>query len=135
MHIKRAILAAVLVWVLGVSVYTASYFFHFLEDPELQANLMLTLAVIPGALLGAFMYYKGGLETHGLRLGGFMFGMAMILDAIITVPLFIIPLGGTHLSFFTDPGFWLIALLYIGVVVLYWKLKVVKLKTSVSKIG
>jgi len=133
MHIKRALLAAVLVWILGVSVYTASYFFHFLEDPELQANLMLTLAVIPGALLGAFMYYKGGLETHGLKLGGFMFATAMALDAIITVPLFIIPLGGTHLTFFTDPGFWLIALLYIGVVVLYWKLKVVRPKLGVSE--
>lgn len=135
MNIKRAILAAVLVWVLGVSVYTASYLFSFLEDAELQANLMLTLAVIPGALLGAFIYYKGGQETHGLRLGGFMFATAMILDTIITVPLFILPLGGTHLSFFTDPGFWLIALLYIGVVMLYWKLKVVKPRTSLSRLG
>lgn len=133
MHIKRALLAAVLVWILGVGVYISSYFFHFLEDAELQANLMLTLAVIPGALLGAFIYYKSGQKTHGLKLGGFMFATAMILDAIITVPLFILPLGGTHLSFFTDPGFWLIAFLYIGVVALYWKLKVVRLKPSVSE--
>ena len=135
MHIKRALLAAVLVWILGVGVYISSYFFHFLEDAELQANIMLTLAVIPGALLGAFIYYKSGQKTHGLKLGGFMFATAMILDAIITVPLFILPLGGTHLSFFTDPGFWLIALLYIGVVMLYWKLKVVKPRTTLSRLG
>lgn len=128
MKIKRAFLAAVLVWVIGVSVYSASYFVHILADPELQANILLTLAVIPASLLGAFIYYKNGQQTHGLRLGAFMFATAMVLDAIITVPLFIMPLGGTHFTFFMDLGFWLIALLYIGMVALYWKLKVAEAK-------
>lgn len=127
MNIKRAFFAAVIVWTMGVGAYTASYLFDFMENPELQANIVLTLAVIPSALLGAFIYYKRGHQTHGLRLGAFMFIVAMILDAIITVPLFIMPAGGNHLTFFTDPGFWVIALLYVGSVTLYWKLKVAKM--------
>lgn len=127
MNIKRAFFAAVIVWTIGISAYTASYLFDFMGNPELQANIVLTLAVIPTALLGAFIYYKSGYQTHGLRLGTFMFIIAMILDAIITVPLFIMPAGGNHLTFFTDPGFWIIALLYVGSVTLYWKLKIAKM--------
>ena len=55
-----------------------------------------------------------------------MFLGAMILDAIITVPLFIIPNGGSHLSFFGDPGFWLIGLEYVSVVAVYWQFNIVR---------
>lgn len=124
MNIKRAILSALIVWVLGVSAYTASFFFDLMENPELQANLVLTIALIPIVFFGARFYYKTGHRTNGFKLGAVMFLIAMALDAMITVPVFIIPEGGNHLTFFTDPGFWLIAVEYIMVVVLYWRLRV-----------
>jgi hypothetical protein len=52
-----------------------------------------------------------------------MFLGAMILDACITVPVFIIPNGGDYLSFFGDPGFWLIAVEYISIVAAYWQIE------------
>ena len=55
-----------------------------------------------------------------------MFSSAIVLDALITVPVFIIPHGGNHLSFFGDPGFWLIGFEYVTVVAAYWKFKVTK---------
>ena len=33
----------------------------------------------------------------------------IILDVLFTLPVFIMPYGGNDISFFTDPGFWLIA--------------------------
>ena len=125
MNIKRAILSAAIVWILGVSAYIGSFFFEWMEDPELQANLILTFALIPSAILGTHFYYRKRHNTNGFKLGVIMFITAMALDAMITVPLFIIPEGGSHITFFMDPGFWLIAVEFILVVGLYWRLRVV----------
>ena len=109
MNIKQAIISATIIWTLGVSAYVVSYFFRWMENPELQANLVLTLALIPSAMLGTHLYYRKRKNINGFKLGAFMFIIAMILDAALTVPLLVIPNGGSHLSFFLDPGFWMIA--------------------------
>jgi hypothetical protein len=119
MDIKRAIISAILVWTLGVTAYIMSYLVEVMNNPELQANVVLTLAVIPSAILGAKFYYKKGANTNGFKLGILLFFIAMFLDAVITVPLFILPAGGNHLSFFSDPVFWLIGLEYILIVGIY----------------
>lgn len=124
MNIKRAILATLMVWIFGVVAFITSFSIPLLEDPMLQANLVLVMALIPATMLGARFYYKGGLLTHGLALGAFMFGITILLDGAITVPLFIIPEGGDHISFFADPWFWLIGLMYVSVVTLYWGIKI-----------
>lgn len=120
-NVKNALLSGAITWTLAVTAFTASYFIPFLSDPDLQANLVLSIALIPSASIGAHLYYRKGYHTNGFILGATMFLMAMILDALITVPVFIIPFGGNHFTFFTDPGFWMIAVEYVGVVVLYWQ--------------
>lgn len=129
MEIKRAIIATSIVWVLGVSAYILSHFVKIMDNPELQANVVLTLALIPSAILGTKFYYKNGAHTNGFKLGVFMFLITIGLDALITVPVFIIPAGGDHLSFFSDPGFWIIGLVYILVVILYTGIRS-KMRTS-----
>lgn len=129
MEIKRAIIATSIVWVLGVSAYILSHFVKIMDNPELQANVVLTLALIPSAILGTKFYYKNGAHTNGFKLGIFMFLITIGLDALITVPVFIIPAGGDHLSFFSDPGFWIIGLVYILVVILYTGIRS-KMRTS-----
>jgi hypothetical protein len=129
MEIKRAILATSIVWVLGVSAYILSHFVKIMDNPELQANVVLTLTLIPSAILGTKFYYKNGAHTNGFKLGVFMFLITIGLDALITVPVFIIPAGGDHLSFFSDPGFWIIGLVYILVVILYTGIRS-KMRTS-----
>lgn len=119
----RAIIVGGFIWVLGSSFYAASYLFPFLEDLELQANLVLALAIIPNAWMGARIYYKGA-NMYGPTVGTIVVLTAILLDAIITVPYLIVPQGGTYQSFFGAPAFWLIALEYFMVVVLYWLLKV-----------
>ncbi len=126
LNLKHIILSSLLVYVLGILAFIGSYFVPIMEDSDLQANIVLMAAIIPAAYLGAYLYYLRGNTTHGLVLGSAMFSSAIVLDAIITVPVFIIPNGGNHLTFFGDPGFWLIGLEYVAVVAAYWKLKVAK---------
>ena len=125
-NFKHVIISCLVVYVLGILAFIGSYFVPIIEDPDLQANIALMAALIPAAYLGAYLYYRRGNTTHGLVLGSAMFSSAIVLDALITVPVFIIPHGGNHLSFFGDPGFWLIGLEYVAIVATYWKLKVAK---------
>lgn len=122
-HIKSIFFSAVIVWILGVTAFVASYFVPVMSDPDLQANWVLSIALIPSAALGAHIYYRKGHKANGFVLGVHMFLVAMILDALITVPVLIMPYGGNHISFFTDPGFWLIAVEYVSVVAAYWQIE------------
>lgn len=119
---KHAAISSAVVYVLGILAFVGSFFVPIMDDPDLQANLALMVAIIPAAYLGAHIYYRKGYKTNGFVLGSAMFLSAIVLDSIITVPVFIIPNGGNHLSFFTDPGFWLIGFEYIIVIVAYWRL-------------
>jgi len=119
MEIKRAIISAAIIWIIGVTAYILSYFVVIMDNPELQGNLVLIITLVPSTFLGIKYYYKNGTHTTGFKLGVFMFLVTFCLDALITVPLFIIPAGGNHLTFFTDPWFWLIGLEYILLVGIY----------------
>ena len=123
LNIKHAIISSLVVYLIGITSYIVSYFIPLLDDKDLQANLVLMIAIIPAVLIGANLYYRRGYSTKGLLLGTVMFLGAMILDALITVPFFIIPYGGSYLSFFGDPGFWLIAIEYVAVITIVSKLK------------
>lgn len=122
MKTSRAILVGAGIWALAVSLYTLSYQVRILDDPDQQANLVLSVVVIPLVWLGSRLYYKKDSAAHGLKVGGVFLLTAALLDAAITVPLFIIPIGGNHYSFFTDPGFWAIAGEMVGTTVLYYAL-------------
>nr|WP_223826610.1 DUF5367 family protein [Flagellimonas sp. S3867] len=95
-----------------------------MEDLEKQANIVLFIAVMPLVWLGCHYYYKKDKTTHGFKVGQIMLLTSAALDAIITVPAFVLPNGGSHFSFFTSAGFWVIAFEFIVVAVLYWYIKV-----------
>lgn len=126
LNFKHTIISSVAVYVLGILAYVGSFLVQAMDDPDLQANLVLMVAIIPAAYFGAHLYYRRGHKTGGFFLGFAMFAGAILLDSLITVPVFITPNGGDHLSFFSDPGFWLIGVEYVVVVAAYWRLKVAK---------
>lgn len=130
MNLKSLIISAIIIWTLGVIAYVASYFVPVMADPDLQANWVLSIALIPAVLFGAHIYYRKGYKTNGFKLGVAMFMVTICLDALITVPLFIIPYGGNYITFFTDVGFWLLAIEYVSVVAAYWQIKKVVLASS-----
>ena len=123
LNLKHAFISSLVIYILGIIAFVGSYFVPVMEDVDLQANLVLMIAIVPAVLLGSHLYYRRGHFTPGLPLGLVMFLGAMVLDAIIIVPLFMMPYGETHLSFFSDPGFWLIALEYVAVVFIFSRFK------------
>ena len=88
------------------------------SNPDLVANTVLFCAVPLVAAVGARFYYQQA-AAKGVVLGLFMFAVAGSLDAIITVPLLIMPAGGSYKSFYGDPGFWIIGVEYVAAVALY----------------
>ena len=120
----KAIIIGIFIWILGVSIYTVSYFIPFMENMELQANLVLATALIPCAWLGAKVYYMKGVNMHGLKLGAIVVLTAILLDALVTMPYLILPNGGSYQNFFGVPAFWLIVTEYFLIVFAYWYFRV-----------
>lgn len=119
MNYKRAIKTGAFIWVIGVSFFLLGSYLPIINDPELQANLILALAFIPLGWLGARYYYKRGDETPGYQLAFILVVIAALLDATLTVPIFLLPAGIDHTAFFGALGFWLLAVEYAGIVMLY----------------
>lgn len=119
----RAISIGIIIWIIGVSVFTLSSYISILENAEQQANLLLFITVMPLVWFGAKQFYKKDTNTHGYWVGQTFFLTATALDALITVPFFVIPNGGSYYQFFTDLGFWLIGFEFISITVLYWYIK------------
>lgn len=124
MKTKRAILTGVVIWIIAVLLYSLSFSVIIFEDATTQANTVLFIAVMPLVWLGCQYYYKKDLHTHGIKVGQTMLLTSVALDAIITVPLFEIPNGGSHYSFFTAPAFWIIAFEFLAVAALYYFIRV-----------
>ena len=127
----RAITTAILIWILGVGIFISYFSVPLMQDPEFQANLTLALAMIPLAWFGAKFYYKKDQSLHGIKLGTIMVSIAILLDALITVPFLMIPQGGSYQEFFGSLSFWIIVLEYFSVVTIYW---VVNIRPSTKSI-
>jgi len=112
------IVYGVLVWILGASFYLLSYYVPILENTEQQSNIVMALAIIPSACLGTYLFYKKSyIKPSSLALTFIL--VATILDALITVPVFIIPNGGSFSAFFGDPMFYTIVVEFYFIVLYY----------------
>lgn len=116
----RLFVSAAIVWLLELVVYLGSYAVSTSLSPALQANIALCIAAPLFIWLAAIYYYSSGLRTVGFMAGIGIFVIAGSFDAIITVPVFILPEGGTYEEFFTDPWFWVIGIEFVSVVTAYW---------------
>lgn len=124
MKTQRSILLGIAIWIIGILFYSISYAIPILENPETQANIVLFVAVMPLVWFACSFYYKKDTKTHGFKVGQTLLLTAVALDALITVPFFVMPQGGSHYSFFTSLGFWIIAFEFIAVATLYWYIRV-----------
>ena len=124
MKTKYAILLGICIWIIAILFYLISYAIPILENPETQANVVLFVVVMPLVWFACSIYYKLDKKTHGLKVGQTMLLTAVALDALITVPFFVMPNGGNHYSFFTSIGFWIIAFEFLVVASLFWYARV-----------
>ena len=132
MKTQRAILLGIAIWIIAILFYSISYAIPILENLHTQANVVLFVVVMPLVWFGCYFYYKKDNKTHGLKVGQTLLLTAVALDALITVPLFVLPNGGSHYSFFTSVGFWIIAFEFLLVASLYWYARVYS-KNLISK--
>lgn len=51
LNIRHAIFSSVAVYVLGILAFVGSFLVQAMDDPDLQANLVLMVAIIPAAYL------------------------------------------------------------------------------------
>jgi len=123
-----SIVCAILVWILGVSLYQLSFYVPFLENPEQQSNIVLVIAIIPSACLGTYLFYKKSyMKPSALALTFII--LATVLDVLITVPAFIIPNGGSYSEFFGDPMFYTIIIEFYFIVLYFGNHLTKKIKT------
>ena len=120
----RIIAVGIIIWIIGVCLYASSYYVQLLENAEQQANIWLSIVIIPLVWFGARLYYGKDNGANGFKVGLVFFIISGILDALITVPFTMLPYGGTYSDFFLDFGFWFIGLEFIITTTLYWYLKV-----------
>lgn len=132
MNTIKTILVGAAIWLGGVCIYTISYVIPILKDVELQANISLAIGLIPIAWFAARFYFKKESLSHSVKAAFSMLLTAILLDVLITVPLLIIPYGGSYQSFFTGFSFWLIAAEYLSVILFYARMKANKIKTMNS---
>ena len=120
MKIFRALIIGILIWFTGVATFIGAFFLPILENRELQSNIALFLAIGPIVWYASHGYYNSKSKTNGLLIGAIFFAISGLLDALITVPFLLAPYGATHAEFFTDPGFWLIGMIFIGVTTVFY---------------
>ena len=113
-----SVICGILVWTLGVSFYLLSFYVPILENSELQSNIVLALGIIPSACLGTYLFYTKS-QLKPSKLGLTFVIVATLLDVIITVPVFIIPNGGSYSEFFGDPMFYTIIVEFYFIVLYY----------------
>ena len=118
LNLKKAVLSGLITYGIAITFFLLSFLIPIMKNPELQANITLAVVIIPAALIGARFYLRKE-SVNGILLGSTMFLIAGVMDALITVPFFVIPAGGDYISFFTDPGFWIIGLIFDTAIALY----------------
>lgn len=129
MKTQRAIFLGIAIWIIAILFYSISYAIPILEDLDTQANIVLFVVVMPLVWFGCYFYYKKDNKTHGIKVGQTMLLTAVALDALITVPFFVMPNGGNHYTFFTSLGFWIIAFEFLVIASLYWYTRVYTKRT------
>ena len=123
-----SIACGILVWILGVFMYLLSLQAPILENTTLQSNIVLVLGIIPSSYIGTYLFYsKNYLKPSTLALT--FVTIATLLDALVTVPMFIISDGGSYSSFFGDPMFYII-LVEFYFMVLYFGIHLTKTRKA-----
>ncbi len=118
MKTTRAILSGIIVWILGVAIYVTSFYIPVLDNAELQANIALAIGLLFLAWFSATTYFMKYPAASATKLAVIMVGIAILLDAAITVPLLVLPVGGTYEDFFGATSFWFIASEYFLTIIL-----------------
>lgn len=73
-----------------------------LKLSEITVWIIHYIFLIPAAILCAWLYYRSDDKLNGFTLGLLMVIVGIALDMITTVPYFVIPQGGSYLTYFSN---------------------------------
>lgn len=124
MNSFRAILSGALVWLLIFITFGVLAYIPGIKDSMNQQALIVGILIIPYAMVGATFYYKNNKKDNGIILGLIMVFTALVLDALITVPFFSIPNGGSYSSFYSYIFLWVLVFINLTTVYFYWQFKI-----------
>ncbi len=124
MKYLRAVFSGSVVWILISITFMILTFIPVIKESLNQQALVVAILIVPYSLFGAYLYYKDGNKHNGLLLGIIMVVVALLLDALITVPFIEIPSGGSYISFYFYPVLWVFVGINIATVYLFWKVKI-----------
>lgn len=123
MNYLRAVLSGVILWISVAATFFILEHTPILKDSIPIQTAIICLFIIFYSSIGASFYYKKAISATGFQVGIIMSLTAILLDALLFVPLVEIPKGSSYLEFFSNPLLWILAVLNIATVYLYWKTK------------
>lgn len=99
----KAILYGALIWAIMFVLWSIMLFTPIIKDIEILQYILGYIVLIVAVVFTTKLYYKSKDKTNGFLIGLIFAVVGIILDAIITVPLFTIPQGTGYVDFFLNP--------------------------------
>lgn len=102
----RAIVAGIIAWALIFVEWSIIIFMPGVKDIGDWQYLIHYVLLIPIVIAGVSFYYGGKKkpkDKNNIALGVIMLATGLILDALVTIPFFVIPQGGSFLEFYLSP--------------------------------
>lgn len=99
----KPVIFGIILWILIVMLVSIQTFIFPIQDAGIWSPLPLTIhfiSVILAVLIMSFWYYRSGEKPNGFLLGFIWLVIDLILESAITIPMFVLPSGQTHLSYF-----------------------------------
>ncbi|MEI6058669.1 MAG: DUF5367 family protein [archaeon] len=98
-------------WLRGLLIAALIWLLIFIEISVTMIGLKLTnqtswiihyIFLVPIVFFCTGLYYRTKDKTKGFFLGLYFLAVGIILDMIVTVPMFIIPQGGNYMTYFSN---------------------------------
>ena len=125
MKSTRLILSGVLLWLFVFSIFAALSFVPVIQNSEALQGVIIGLCLIPFSFFITTFYFKKDNKTNGMPIAIILVCIALVMDVLITVPLFEIPYNGRgYVAFFTNPLLWILVVENIIIIYLTWRLRV-----------
>lgn len=121
MKLLKASLLGLLLWFSIFLLFTVFSFIPSLKAATIIQYVILYIYIVPIVYLIGRYYYKAKINFNAWLFGIILVVTGLFLDAIITVPLVIIPEGGSYIAFFTDPFLWILIAEVIGLSIVFYK--------------
>lgn len=121
MNYFRAIHSGTIAWLCVVVIFYILENIQFFKESLTIQAIIAAFTIIFYAWFSAWFYYKKAEKKLGLQVGIVITATALILDALVTVPLIEIPKGSSYQAFFSNPLLWILAVINVMTVFIYWK--------------